>query len=193
MEQNGHYKHFNSLVSLADCRALLGIDEREDALLTFLLEAAARAFEDFCRRRLRYGRVIENFYGTRESCFFLREYPVRSIAGVYVTPSGDGEAYELSNGDIQLDPTSPQNWTAAVRLNLGAYRGLNTIKIIYFAGYKSGDVPPDLKSAVLEAVAWMYARHKAKKVGVTGGTEQYESALPENVRLLLQPYRRVMI
>jgi uncharacterized phiE125 gp8 family phage protein len=197
MEQSGHHKHLHSLVALDECQTLLGIDAREDALLVYLLESTTFTIEEYCRRKLGFRRVAEVFSDTRDRCFMLREYPVRRVVGIHVIPCGkSGEAYELEKQDILVDPRVPENWAATLRLNLGRYVCRNTIRIIYFAGYKSRDVPPDLKSAVIETVAWRYARHKAKKTGVTGrdkGGEQFENSLPVNVRFLLELYRRVMI
>jgi uncharacterized phiE125 gp8 family phage protein len=197
MEQNKSRYHLHSLVALDECQTLLGIDGREDALLTFLLESTTFTIEEYCRRKLGFRRVAEVFSDTVDRCFTLREYPVRRVMDVHVVPCGNsGEAYELEKRDISVEPPTPENWAATVRLNLGRGVCHNTIRIIYFAGYKIGDVPPDLKSAVIEMAAWRYARHKAKKTGVVGGVkggEQFENSVPVNVRLLLEPYRRVMI
>jgi hypothetical protein len=65
---------------------------------------------------------------------------------------------------------------------------------------KKGDVPADLASACLELAAWNMNRYRGRRIGMTGnvrGTgkeaEHFEMSLPENVRGLLEPYRRKTI
>jgi hypothetical protein len=83
-------------------------------------------------------------------------------------------------------------------------RDERAICVHYAAGYGRGHVPADLGSACLELAAWNFARYRGKRVGMTGsvrrGTpdqrgngEHLELSMPENVRLLLEPYRRVTI
>jgi hypothetical protein len=76
-------------------------------------------------------------------------------------------------------------------------RGVSAVKVQYWAGYAPGEVPADLASACLELAAWNMARYRGKRIGMTGnvrGTgrdgEHLEMSMPENVRGLLEPYRR---
>jgi hypothetical protein len=81
--------------------------------------------------------------------------------------------------------------------------GLRAVKVVYRAGYSCGDpygVPSDLASACLELAAWNYGRYKGRRIGLTGTVrgngrdgEHYEIAIPENVRLLIEPYKRILI
>jgi hypothetical protein len=75
-----------------------------------------------------------------------------------------------------------------------------SFKIIYLAGYRHGSVPADLASACLELAAWNMTRYRGRRIGVTGmvrGTgkdgEHLEASMPENVKLLLEPYERKTI
>ena len=83
---------------------------------------------------------------------------------------------------------------------------LKEIKVIYYAGYKPGKVctpsgvPADLASACLELADWNMRRYKGRRVGMTGNVrgrgkdgEHFEMAMPENVRQLLEPYKRKLI
>jgi hypothetical protein len=61
-------------------------------------------------------------------------------------------------------------------------------------------VPPDLASACMELAAWNMNRYRGRRIGMTGnirGTgkegEHFEMSMPENVRQLLEPYRRKTI
>ena len=96
------------------------------------------------------------------------------------------------------------------------YRGLTAVKVVYWAGYeqmsneqRTGnkeqrtenkgkyDVPADLAAACLELAAWNFNRYRGRRIGMTGNVrgngkdgEHFELSLPENVRGLLEAYRR---
>jgi hypothetical protein len=85
-------------------------------------------------------------------------------------------------------------------------RGVSVLKVCYWAGYEAGEVPPDLASACLELAAWNMSRYRGPPprsgflIGMTGNVrgngkegEHLEISMPENVRLLLEPYKRRMI
>jgi hypothetical protein len=94
----------HSLIPLEGFKAVLGVDDREDALSRFCLTTATYAIEQYCGRRLYMKRHYERieFYGdpssslrndvrftsllTRrnEGLFLpLREYPVREVLALY--------------------------------------------------------------------------------------------------------------
>jgi hypothetical protein len=80
---------------------------------------------------------------------------------------------------------------AVVRKRLSA-----GIKAVYRAGYGCGEAPPDLASACLELAAWNLERYRGRRIGMTGQAkngEGLESSMPENVRRLLEPYKRRVI
>jgi len=68
---------------------------------------------------------------------------------------------------------------------------------VYWAGYAAGKVPADLASACLELAVWNMNRYKGRRIGMTGNVrgngERFEIAMPENVKALLEPYRRKVI
>jgi len=61
-------------------------------------------------------------------------------------------------------------------------------------------VPADLAAACMELASWNMGRYKGRRVGMTGNVrgsgrdgEHFEMSIPENVRSLLEPYRRKVI
>jgi hypothetical protein len=71
------------------------------------------------------------------------------------------------------------------------------IKVRYVAGYSPGKVPADLASACMELAAWNMTRYRGRRIGITGAVrgrgqegEHIEPSMPENVKELLEPYRR---
>jgi len=93
------------------------------------------------------------------------------------------------------------------------------IKVIYSAGYvtKNNDqitvnneelpeynlplvVPSDLSAACLELASWNMNRYKGRRIGMSGNIrgagvqgEHFEMSMPENVRCLIEPYKRKTI
>ena len=61
-------------------------------------------------------------------------------------------------------------------------------------------VPADLAAACLELAMWNMNRYRGKRIGMTGNIrgsgkdgEHFEMSMPENVKALLEPYRRKTI
>jgi hypothetical protein len=70
------------------------------------------------------------------------------------------------------------------------------LRVLYRAGYAARRVPADLASACLELAAWNLNRYRGRRIGMVGndqGGEHPESSMPENVKTLLEPYKRKTI
>ena len=195
---NGRPLH--SLIPLADFKAILGVDDREDALSRFCLTTATYTIEQYCKRRLIRKKRFEflPFYG--DYIFLLRDYPIREILAVYQTHALK-ESIIVENDFYHTVPECGEledipfclSVSPATRL----VRDLSALKVHYRAGYVPGKVPPDLASACLELAAWNMSRYRGRRIGMTGNVrgsgkdgEHLEASMPENVRQLLEPYRR---
>jgi hypothetical protein len=192
--------HLYSLISLEDFKALLGIDDREDKLSRFCLVTSTFTIEQHCKRRFLRKKQFEliDYYG--DLLLPLREYPVSKILAVYLL--GNGEILESDFYSVIPDCGTDEDMPFSLSLSpaLRRYRGLSTIKAVYWAGYNVVRVPPDLASACLELAAWNMNRYRGRRIGMTGNVrgqgkdgEHFEMAMPENVRSLLEPYRRKVI
>jgi hypothetical protein len=144
----------------------------------------------------KYFETVE-FYG---NLFLpLREYPVTNVLALYAINNGgiiEPEFYRaLPDCGTDIDiPFSVELSPAVVRL------GCKAIKVVYWAGYSSNEVPADLASACLELASWNMNRYRGRRVGMTGNIrgagkegEHFEMSMPENVKLLLEPYKRKTI
>jgi hypothetical protein len=210
---NGRPLH--SLIPLADFKALLGIDDREDALSRFCLVTATFTIEQHCKRRLLRRKRFEFFPFYGDYIFPLRDYPVREILAVYQTHTlkeaiivGSDLYHTLPEcGELEDIP-----YCLSVSPALRLVRELSGLKVHYRAGYVPGKagtpgvvptpdgVPADLASACLELAAWNMARYRGRRIGMTGNVrgsgkegEHLEVSMPENVRGLLEPYKRKTI
>jgi hypothetical protein len=197
------------LIPLADFKAILGLDDREDALSRFCLTTATFTIEQYCKRRLFLKQHFERIEFHGDLFLPLREYPVREVLAVYVVGvfGETGEPLEpdlyrvipdleAETGEEPEDTVYSLSFSPA--LNRG--RGFPSVKVVYRAGYGCGEAPADLASACLELAAWNMSRYRGRRIGMTGNVrgngkdgEHLEASMPENVRGLLEPYRRRVI
>jgi hypothetical protein len=82
MKHKDNCDFIHSLVPLSEAKTFLGVDDREDSLLEFLLVSSAYAIEEYCMRRLLRKRIKESFINTAETVFTLREYPAAYVSAV---------------------------------------------------------------------------------------------------------------
>jgi hypothetical protein len=222
------------LIPLEEFKAILGIDDRENALSRYCLIAATFTIEQYCLRRLFLKRHFERieFHGDlssslRDDVRFtssltrrneglllpLREYPVREILAVYIVGIVGvfGETGEPLEPDLyrvipDLEAETgeeAEDTVYSLWLSPALGRRVSAVKAVYRAGYDCGEAPPDLASACLELAAWNMSRYRGRRIGITGNIrgsgfatrdgadgEHLEASMPENVRGLLEPYRR---
>jgi hypothetical protein len=199
----------HSLIPLADFKTILGLDDREDTLSRYCLITATYTIEQYCKRRLLRKKRFEFFPFYGDYTFPLRDYPVREILAVYqthalkesITVEPDFYHTIPDYGELEDIPLC-LSVSPALRL----VRDLSGIKVHYRAGYMPGKTPADLVSACLELAAWNMSRYRGRRIGMTGAVrgsgfatrggadgEHLEISIPENVRQLLEPYRRRML
>jgi hypothetical protein len=207
-ENPGQDTALHSLLPLAEFKAILGLDDREDKMCRFCLITATFAIEEHCKRRLFLKRHFERIEPYGDLLLPLREYPVREVLAVYAVSREQGG---MNNGEL-LEPEfyrvvpdveaetgeGPEDTVYSLLLSpaVARKRLLAGIKAVYRAGYGCGEAPPDLASACLELAAWSLERYRGRRIGVTGNAkngEGLESSMPENVRQLLGPYKRRVI
>jgi uncharacterized phiE125 gp8 family phage protein len=188
-----------SLVSLGDFKSILGVDEREEVLSRYSLVTATCAIEQYCMRRLVRGKHTDYHGFSGQYVFTLREYPVRKVLSVYVMNNG-----ELTGADSLVNPDNyfclPDEgiredipFSLVLRPLLWFSREGLFVRVRYAAGYVPGRVPADLAAACLELAAWNMSRYRGRRIGMSGKGEQFEVSMPENVKSLVEPYRRKVI
>jgi hypothetical protein len=214
-ENPGRGAALHSLIPLGDFKALSGFDDREDALSRYCLVTATYAIEQYCKRRLLRRKHADYLTFTEEPIFILREYPVWKVLSVHVA-----KAEAVLQGDPPFSPENlvdPKHYyclpdegahedipfSLVLRPPCRLGREEMGIRARYLAGYSTGKaedacgVPADLASACLELAAWNMSRYRGRRIGMTGNVrgsgndgEHLEVSMPENVRGLLEPYKR---
>jgi hypothetical protein len=189
-------KDLNTLIPLEDFMTIFGIDDREDRLARFCLVTATLTIEQYCKRRLMRKKFFERIEFNGDLLLPLREYPVSEILAVYVKDSG--ELLEPELHEVVPDCGTDYDFPFAISLSPAVRRmGLKAVKAVYIAGYAHNNVPADLASACLELASWNISRYKGRRVGMTGNIkgagkegEHFEMSMPENVKVLLEAYKR---
>jgi hypothetical protein len=197
----------HTLIPLADFKAILGIDDREDALSRFCLVTATYTIEYYCKRRLILKKHFERIEFHGDLLLPLGEYPVREVLAVYVMGAFGETGEPLEPDFYRIIPDlegetgeGPEDTVYSLSLSPALSRGFTAIKAAYRAGHGCGEAPADLASACLELAAWNLSRCRGRRIGMTGNVrgagkdgERLEASMPENVRQLLEPYRRRVI
>jgi len=194
-----------TLIPLEDFKAVLGVDDRDDKLAKFCLVTSTLTIENYCKRKLLRKKHFELIEYIGDLTLPLQEYPVSEVLGVF--QHGNSEIIEpdfynvVPDCGIDIDlPFSIELSPAVARLRC------KTFKVIYWSGYSTNnqnnenEVPADLAAACLELASWNMSRYKGRRVGMTGNIkgagvqgEHFEMSIPENVRILLEPYKRRVI
>jgi len=196
-------KALHTLIPLDDFKALMGVDDRDDKIARFCLVTSTLSIEQYCKRRFLRKTQFEyiDFYG--DLVLPLREYPVSKVSAVYsIFPISPSEFIEPDFYQVTPDCGTDIDLPFALHLSpaLKRLRGLQALKVVYLSGYTQSKVPPDLATACLELAAWNMNRYRGRRIGMTGNVrgggkdgEHFELTMPENVRGLLEPYRRKTI
>ena len=191
-------------MSLEDFKTVLGVDDREDKLARFCLVTASMTIEQYCKRRFLRKKHFERIEFIGDLILPLREYPVCNMLAVYVLSnmSGTGEIVEPDFYSVIPECGTFEDIPFSLSLSRAflRYQGLYAIRAVYWAGYAKLNVPPDLAVACMELAAWNMNRYRGRRIGMTGnirGTgkdgEHFEMSMPENVKALLEQYRRKTI
>ena len=183
---------------------ILSVDDRDDKLSRFCLITATYTIEQYCHRQFLMKGHFEDlaFYGDRVIPF--NHYPVRNILTVYMREAGQKEMVLVEPDFYSTEPDAGEGFDMPTCIvlspGLRILRGERSLRVVYKTGYTVGEVPPDLASACLELAAWNMCRYKGRRIGTTGNVrgngkdgEHFELSMPENVRTLLEPYRKVLI
>ena len=203
-----------TLMPLVVFMGLAGIDDREGKLAAFSLVTSTFTIEQYCKRRLLRKKYFETVEYSGALLLPLREYPVTDVLAAYSINNeqlsinndkkkkGCGELIEREFYRLLPDCESGLDVPYSIELSpaLLRYRGLKAVKVIYWAGYGKDIIPDDLRAACFELASWNFNRYRGRRVGLMGNIkgsgkegEHFEMSMPENVKQLLETYRRKTI
>ena len=198
-------KQFFSLLPLEEFKAMAGIDDREDRLARFCLVTATLTIEQYCKRRLSRKKHFEHIEFTRDLIVPFREYPVSKVLAVYLFGNGEILEPDFYHTVPELGTGEDLPFNLLLSPALLRLRNLKTLKIVYWAGYAKASktaasmppIPADIAAACFELASWNMNRYRGRRIGLTGSVrkegEHFEMSMPENVKALLETYRRKTI
>ncbi len=196
-------KKSHTLISLEEFKLLLNLDDRDDELCRFCLAVSTHTIEQYCKRRFLCRKHSERIVYYGDLLLPLQEYPVIKMLSVRVNTHNEKLPQLLESYLYDVIPNcgTYEDIPFYIDLSPTLRRNMNIcgFSIVYYAGYSHSDVPADLKAACLELAAWNMNRYKSRKIGVqTMNNEKgarsngsgFEMSMPENVKVLLEPYKR---
>ena len=198
MDEQKETEILHTLIPLDEFKALIGVDDREDKQVRFCLVTSTLSIEQYCKRKFIHKQYFETIKLSDSLLVILKEYPVSEILAVSIL-NGQIIEPEFYRPMIGNDYNEEMPFELLLSPSLKPYN-LTAIKVIYLAGYKHCDVPADLSAACLELASWNFNRYKGRRVGMSGNIrgsgvqgEHFEMSMPENVKMLLEPYKRKTI
>jgi hypothetical protein len=180
----------------------LEIDDRDEIIARLCLLISTLSIEHFCKRKLLRKKHVEQFDFQNGFYLPLREYPVSELQAVFLLGTrnckpGYGELLDPDFYSVIPDCSLDMDLPFAVELSQLVRRsGCKAVMVYYYAGYTAGKVPADLSSACMELAAWNFNRFKNKFFGMASNEKEefsFEKSMPENVKALLEPYKRKTI
>ena len=190
--------------STADLKVYRGIataSTKDDTLIGTLLGAAQKQIETYCGRVFEASTTAVTKYFdairdiTDDGMTLLLDEDLASITAI---ENGDGVA--VTSSDYV---TEPRNRTPyyGIRLKMGASQmwtfedsSENAIEVKGRWAY-STSAPADIKQATIRLAAYLYAQKDSQVFDVTAfpdaGMMTIPKGMPEDVKQILDPYRRV--
>jgi len=187
--------HIYDLTTTAAVKAITGAAAADDVLTQDLITKASFWANSYTGRILASQTFTEYYDGDNSLILFLKNYPITSITTIHqdsdrvfgadtLVDSGDYFTY-ADNRKLVGDGVS---WE----------RGIQTIKVVYVAGYAIGSIPEDLVNAITMLVDFWYKEYDAHRFGVSStGTETnritYEKNIPVEIKEMINPYKKMVI
>lgn len=190
----------NALTTVDTVKSYLKIDPSftvDDSRIEMLINACSSAIENFCRRTFNTTLYTDEEYdGNNTRYINLENYPVSSISQVTVNGvviSSDQYKVKSKTGVLARIGPYPNTFTglSMSRFNTVWNRGDANILVTYTAGYDV--IPPDLEQACILYVMSFYKSDVANfSTTFTDGFAFKADAIPVQVKLMLQPYCKVL-
>lgn len=160
----------------------------DEGLLQRLIDRSTKAIQTYLRQDIFLGEYTEVRNGTGTNLLVLARDPVVSVSSIALGIPGRRVALTADTDYITT--------ASAIQLLTGAVfpRGVGLVSVTYVAGY--AEVPLDIVDACAKWVALKYKqleRNGQLSVTQQGQTVTFDpAAMPGDVKLQLEPYRRVV-
>lgn len=158
----------------------LGNESTDDELLSELIKACSTAIENHCQRKFETGTYEEEYDGSGKPFLLLQNYPITSISSVEV------DEQVIEPGEYKVRKNNGMLFRSGVWP-----QGIMNIRVTYTAGLS--EVPPDVELACKVFVKSFFNTDVANFSTTFGeGFVFRADSIPAQVKMLLQPYKKVM-
>lgn len=188
--------HIYDLTTIAAVKTLTGVASADDAITQTLITKASVYANDYTGRILaQQSPFTETYDGDGSNILFLDNYPITSVTTVH-------QDSDRVFGSDTLVPSTDYLTYADNRKLVGIgtrwFKDIQTIKVVYVAGFAIGSIPEDLVNAVTMLVDFWGKEYDAHRLGVTStGTDTnritYEKNIPVEIKEMLNPYVKKVI
>lgn len=183
----------DELTTFAQCQAIFKPASADQDMIETLITAASVWANNYTSRKLKAQTLTEYYDGDGSATLFLNEYPINSVTSIHQ------DADREFASDTLID-SGDYVYYADRRKVIGTdtlwYSGIQTIKVIYNAGYAV--IPIDLENAMHILIDYWYKSYDAHRFGVTSvgvadSRIAYEADIPQQVKNILAPYVKQVI
>lgn len=171
----------------------------DDTLLTTIIAAAQAAIDAYCRQTFEASADSTRYFDPTLDVVgrtLYLDYPLCAITSVT-----NGDSTTVSSSDYVKEPRNATTWNALMLKANAAVAWTytdtpeNAIAIVGRWAY-STSAPSDIVQACTRLSAWMYRQRDnafdLDRVVITGDSTFVPAELPQDVRRMLAPYRRLV-
>lgn len=174
----------NALTTIEAARQYCKISDADrDVLIGSLINAASMQIEKYCRRRIKEAAYVDQeFDGTGTTNLLLPDYPVKEVSAVKIddvlVPAAEYKLRKEIGSVVRLCSRWPE--------------GVLNVKVSFTAGYNP--IPADIELACKHLVMFYFKTDIADFSRTFGeGFVLRPDAMPRQVQIILDPYRKVML
>ena len=187
--------HIYDLTTIAAVKTLTSVATADDVITQTLITKASVYANNYTGRILAQQTFTETYDGDGADILFLNNYPVTSVTTVH-------QDSDRAFGSDTLVPATDYLTYADNRKLVGTgtrwFKDVQTIKVVYVAGYEIGSIPEDLVNAVTMLVDFWGKEYDAHRFGVSStGTDTnrltYEKNIPKEIKEMLNPYVKKVV
>jgi hypothetical protein len=187
----------NGLATFADAKALFSYENTEQTAVEKLINFASAKIEVYTKRQLAARDSIFYLDGTGKDLIFLPEFPINSVASLYVdTLRAFGSDALIDADDYYIDAEA-----GTIQLYddvFGSEGDVRVVKVTANVGYATTHLLyPVLNLACLEYVDWLKSRYassgqigKKGEYSADGLSVSWETDMPMHIKTALEGFVR---
>lgn len=187
--------HVYDLTTIEAVKLMIGASTEDDSLTQELITKASFWANNYTGRILASQTFTEIYDGDGSDILFLKNYPITSVTTVHQ------DSDRTFGSDTLIAATDYLTYAYNRKLvGIGTrwFKDIQTIKVVYVAGFVIGSIPEDLVNAVTMLVDFWSKEYDSHRFGVTStGTDTnritYEKNIPVEIKEMLNIYVKKVV